>query len=482
MIYQVFVDGHTGRQQVMRYKKWLYCGMIGLIMAGFAATAQAWSEEQVDSVAAALGGAGYHDHSTFHYDLSRLLAWQAGYPLEDAETLARYCALVDQMNPKPGYPNPGALNPITSPDSFPEWPQGLAGTERGSNARNEHNETPGVYWHFPYRNPADPVAGGFVYGTRYPVLPPPDSAHTLNPYYWRLTQTAPPDYMTAMQQWAFTSQGIPGLPELIAADTVMYFDEREQRYLPVPPGSLIALGIFIHCLADCYSHEECMIQDTVRSHPLATPCGGTYHYQELPYATSDYARPHADAAAKAVWRSLRAYSVQNSLGYAPRWTADQNGFEDGDGVPDELEDNGNLNHTESFIERWKSPALFDLNGDGTVNHFDHTIHRIELASGLFPEAVPVSSPALPAIFTLDQNYPNPFNPETRLRFTLHQAGYTDLSIYNLQGQWITTLVRGLLEAGPHELLFDGRHLPSAVYVCRLESAGLVSHRKMLLLR
>jgi hypothetical protein len=471
----------------MNFKK-LSVGFACLSVLCCTFNAWAWSEEQVDSVAAGLSPIGNHAHSTFHYELTKLIAYEAGFPIGDAEFIVRYCALVDMINPQANYPNPGALNPISIPDTIPEWPQSLAGTERGSNARNSFNETPGVYWHFPFRNPADSICGALVYGASYPVVPPPDEAHTQNPYFWRLTQTVPPEYLSAMKRWAIFGEGAPGLPTADAADTVMYFDAAQQQYLPVPPGGLIALAVFVHCLADCYSHEECMVQDTIRSHPAASECGGNYHYMELPYYMSSYAYPHCDRAAQAVWRAFRACINAHNLGYTARWNEDSNGFEDNDGVPDELEDNGNLDHNETFMERWKSPALRDLNGDGELNHFDHTLHRIQLVMDILNgEAANELEPLLPRALALGQNYPNPFNATCVIPYEVPSDGHVSLSVFDILGRHTATLVNDVQSAGAHRMTWNGitdsgESAASGVYVYHLQTGRNTAARKMLLIR
>ena len=93
----------------------------------------------------------------------------------------------------------------------------------------------------------------------------------------------------------------------------------------------------------------------------------------------------------------------------------------------------------------------------------------------------------PSIFSLSPNYPNPFNPTTTIRFSLPQAGEAGLSIYNLLGQRMATLVHGVQEAGPHVLQWNGRddagrELASGVYFYRLQAGAQVETRKLLLLR
>lgn len=92
----------------------------------------------------------------------------------------------------------------------------------------------------------------------------------------------------------------------------------------------------------------------------------------------------------------------------------------------------------------------------------------------------------PALVTaLQNNYPNPFNPETTIRFSLKQAMPARLSIYNLKGQLVKTLVDGQLTEGMHNAVWNGkdnnnRSVASGVYFYRLKAGSYVSTRKMIL--
>ena len=88
----------------------------------------------------------------------------------------------------------------------------------------------------------------------------------------------------------------------------------------------------------------------------------------------------------------------------------------------------------------------------------------------------------PAKFELSQNYPNPFNPTTNIRFTLPEAGNVKLAVYNLLGQKIADLVNQNMEAGFHNITFDGSNLTSGIYIYRLEAGNNVMIRKMQLVR
>jgi len=88
----------------------------------------------------------------------------------------------------------------------------------------------------------------------------------------------------------------------------------------------------------------------------------------------------------------------------------------------------------------------------------------------------------PSSFALAQNVPNPFNPATTLSFTLDRTANASLKVYDLSGAQVATLVNGLVEAGTHEVVFDGSKLASGVYVYTLQSEGAVESRKMVLVK
>jgi hypothetical protein len=74
-------------------------------------------------------------------------------------------------------------------------------------------------------------------------------------------------------------------------------------------------------------------------------------------------------------------------------------------------------------------------------------------------------------FELSQNYPNPFNPTTTIQFQLPTTGMVKLTLYNILGQEIKTLVNEVKDAGTHTLNFDASDLNSGVYVYKIESGS-----------
>ena len=85
-------------------------------------------------------------------------------------------------------------------------------------------------------------------------------------------------------------------------------------------------------------------------------------------------------------------------------------------------------------------------------------------------------------FKLEQNYPNPFNPVTTINFELPSTGLVKLSVYNLLGEEIKTLINSVMEEGMHTVKFDGEDLNSGIYFYRLESGEYIQSRKMVVIK
>ncbi len=103
----------------------------------------------------------------------------------------------------------------------------------------------------------------------------------------------------------------------------------------------------------------------------------------------------------------------------------------------------------------------------------------EVAVGV-ENGVPMATLLLP-------NRPNPFNPTTVIPFHLPHAGRVELGIYDLAGRLVRILQDGRADAGPHEMIWDGkdhrdRPVASGVYFYRLDGEGATEVRRMMLIR
>jgi hypothetical protein len=89
---------------------------------------------------------------------------------------------------------------------------------------------------------------------------------------------------------------------------------------------------------------------------------------------------------------------------------------------------------------------------------------------------------VPERFALEQNYPNPFNPTTKINFTVPKSARVTLTIFNVLGQKVATLVDGFMNTGSYTVDFNATNLATGVYFYRLEAGGLSAAKKMLLLK
>jgi hypothetical protein len=156
------------------------------------------------------------------------------------------------------------------------------------------------------------------------------------------------------------------------------------------------------------------------------------------------------------------------------------------------------------VFRWKpnSPTLPAVGADSVVGAsgrsysdddiggwFNYTMFDWQIRSAIAtPTAViEIGGPNVPRTFELGQNFPNPFNPRTRVEFALSQPSHVRLSVYNLLGQHVVTLVDEHMPAGRYQADFEGRNqwgdeVPSGVYFYRLDTDEFSQTRKMMLLR
>jgi hypothetical protein len=105
----------------------------------------------------------------------------------------------------------------------------------------------------------------------------------------------------------------------------------------------------------------------------------------------------------------------------------------------------------------------------------------------YPVVTAIESPnftrnQVPDTYALGQNYPNPFNPSTTIEFVLPGNSIIDLSIYNILGQKVITLINGMRMAGSYSVQFNAGNLASGWYIYRLQTVEKVISRKMLLIK
>lgn len=88
----------------------------------------------------------------------------------------------------------------------------------------------------------------------------------------------------------------------------------------------------------------------------------------------------------------------------------------------------------------------------------------------------------PKKYSLEQNYPNPFNPSTKIKYVVPTESNVNISLYNVLGELISTLINEEMTPGYYEYELNGSDLASGVYIYRLVAGDFIQSKKMVLLR
>ena len=153
-----------------------------------------------------------------------------------------------------------------------------------------------------------------------------------------------------------------------------------------------------------------------------------------------------------------------------------------------------LNDTVSWAFLYAAPDSITLdtiysvgnscNGDSLpINDLDKWNHAENFVINVVDEPVFVQNDVkLPQRFVLNQNYPNPFNPSTKIEYIIQKSGIVLLTVYDVLGNEILTLINEEKPAGTYEVEFAGNDLTSGIYFYSLQIGPFVQTKKMLLLK
>ena len=99
-----------------------------------------------------------------------------------------------------------------------------------------------------------------------------------------------------------------------------------------------------------------------------------------------------------------------------------------------------------------------------------------------PVGVEIENELIPVAYNLEQNYPNPFNPSTIIKFSLPEAANVRITITDILGREVASLVNEELSAGYYSVNFDAVNLSSGIYIYTLQAGKFIQTKKMMLLK
>lgn len=126
--------------------------------------------------------------------------------------------------------------------------------------------------------------------------------------------------------------------------------------------------------------------------------------------------------------------------------------------------------------------------DNLLIENNDTLVSIQLeGSGVITDIVNHLNNTIPTQYALSQAYPNPFNPSTTIRYQLPHTTDVRLVVYNALGQQVQILANARVEAGYHEVSWNGKNdsgmqMPSGVYLFRMETKNFQQVNKMILMK
>ena len=132
-----------------------------------------------------------------------------------------------------------------------------------------------------------------------------------------------------------------------------------------------------------------------------------------------------------------------------------------------------------------SITALTITSDGIL--FASTEAGVFHSAGSVATAIEDGADELPERFSVGQNYPNPFHRITTIPYALKENTQVTLTVYNVLGQQVATLIHGFQQAGYHSAVWHGRDtagtpVPSGAYFYRLVAGDFVQARTMLLVR
>jgi hypothetical protein len=170
-------------------------------------------------------------------------------------------------------------------------------------------------------------------------------------------------------------------------------------------------------------------------------------------------------------KSTYGFEVERSVSMAGQYQTIEGSFVAGHGTTLERHEYAYVDRPGTSGRWWYRLRQIDL--DETFRYSDGI--AVDFSTG-------AAGGQIPAAFSLVQSFPNPFNPTTTIRYGIPILSHVTLTVFNALGQQVVELVNGELEAGYHEVKFDGTNLASGVYFYEIQAGSFAQTKRLLLLR
>lgn len=142
----------------------------------------------------------------------------------------------------------------------------------------------------------------------------------------------------------------------------------------------------------------------------------------------------------------------------------------------------NSNKEYSFNVNGDPAKLKASNDEKLLNQAKEKANSSRFVLSIQPKPKQKSTNDLPESVKLNPNYPNPFNPTTKISYEITKKSKVTLTVWNMIGQKVATLVDGVVDAGTHEETWNASDMPSGIYIARFQVEGNVFTRKMTLIK
>ena len=139
-----------------------------------------------------------------------------------------------------------------------------------------------------------------------------------------------------------------------------------------------------------------------------------------------------------------------------------------DGASIGVDQNGN----NGWKMEWTPPRVGTYTLSAVATDNDGASTTSDPVSVTFEQGQPTANEndgMVPEAFAIHQNFPNPFNDRTTFTFDIPQTSHVNLSVYDLSGRQVDTLLDENLSLGKHQMTWEGNNLPSGVYLIRMQT-------------